>query len=73
MYDWPLYIQKNRMVCQPRHVITIKLFSAPSPSFYITVLKVIEKKKNTSFCLKGPLILKRWPEPTPNNALLDTV
>lgn len=46
MYDWPLYIQKNRMVCQPRHVITIKLFSAPSPSFYITVLKVIEKKKH---------------------------
>lgn len=44
MYDWPLYIQKNRMVCQPRHVITIKLFSAPSPSFYI--LKVIEKKKH---------------------------
>lgn len=46
MYDWPLYIQKTRMACQPRHVITIKLFSAPSPSFYITVLKVIEEKKH---------------------------
>lgn len=70
MCGWPLCIQNGRMACQTptcdRHQSVFHF----SLLFYITVLKVIEKK---TLFPKGPLRLKWWPEPTPNNALQDTV